>query len=62
MNTQITLIAAAVALSAFVIIPLVWWLVLRRAHDALERQLSAAWALRAADTPLKRAKRPTRTN
>jgi UPF0755 protein len=30
-------------------------LVLRRAHDALERQLGAAWALRAADTPLKNA-------
>jgi UPF0755 protein len=30
-------------------------LVLRRAHDALERQLQAAWALRAADTPLKNA-------
>jgi UPF0755 protein len=28
-------------------------LVLRRAHDALERQLAAAWALRAPDTPLK---------
>ena len=28
-------------------------LVLKRAHDALERQLQAAWALRAADTPLK---------
>ena len=30
-------------------------LVLKRAHDALERQLQAAWALRAADTPLKSA-------
>jgi len=30
-------------------------LVLRRAHDALERQLAAAWALRAADTPLRSA-------
>jgi UPF0755 protein len=30
-------------------------LVLQRAHDALERQLQAAWALRAADTPLKSA-------
>jgi len=30
-------------------------LVLRRAHDALERQLQAAWALRAADTPLRSA-------
>ena len=30
-------------------------LVLRRAHDALERQLQAAWALRAPDTPLKSA-------
>ena len=30
-------------------------LVLRRAHDALERQLQAAWALRAADSPLKSA-------
>ena len=30
-------------------------LVLKRAHDALERQLLAAWALRAADTPLKSA-------
>jgi UPF0755 protein len=30
-------------------------LVLRRAHDALERQLQAAWALRAPDTPLKDA-------
>ena len=28
---------------------------LKRAHDALERQLQAAWALRAADTPLKSA-------
>ena len=28
-------------------------LVLKRAHDALERQLQAAWALRAPDTPLK---------
>jgi len=28
-------------------------LVLKRAHDALERQLQAAWALRAADSPLK---------
>jgi UPF0755 protein len=28
-------------------------LVLKRAHDALERQLQAAWAMRAADTPLK---------
>jgi len=28
-------------------------LVLKRAHAALERQLAAAWALRAADTPLK---------
>jgi len=28
-------------------------LVLRRAHDALERQLQAAWALRAPDSPLK---------
>jgi UPF0755 protein len=30
-------------------------LVLKRAHDALERQLQAAWALRAPDTPLKSA-------
>jgi len=30
-------------------------LVLKRAHDALERQLQAAWALRAADSPLKSA-------
>ena len=30
-------------------------LVLKRAHDALERQLQAAWALRAADTPLRSA-------
>jgi UPF0755 protein len=30
-------------------------LVLKRAHDALDRQLQAAWALRAADTPLKSA-------
>ncbi len=30
-------------------------LVLKRAHEALERQLQAAWALRAADTPLKSA-------
>jgi len=30
-------------------------LVLRRAHDAMERQLKAAWELRAADTPLKDA-------
>ena len=30
-------------------------LVLKRAHDALERQLQAAWSLRAADTPLKSA-------
>ncbi len=30
-------------------------LVLKRAHDALDRQLLAAWALRAADTPLKSA-------
>ncbi len=30
-------------------------LVLRRAHDALERQLQAAWALRAPDTPLQSA-------
>ena len=30
-------------------------LVLKRAHDALERQLQAAWAQRAADTPLKSA-------
>jgi UPF0755 protein len=30
-------------------------LVLKRAHDALERQLQAAWALRAPDTPLKDA-------
>jgi UPF0755 protein len=30
-------------------------LVLRRAHEALERQLQAAWALRAPDTPLKSA-------
>jgi len=30
-------------------------LVLKRAHDALERQLQAAWALRAPDTPLKNA-------
>jgi UPF0755 protein len=30
-------------------------LVLERAHAALERQLQAAWALRAADTPLKSA-------
>ncbi len=30
-------------------------LVLKRAHDALERQLQAAWALRAADSPLKDA-------
>ena len=28
---------------------------LKRAHDALERQLQAAWALRAPDTPLKSA-------
>jgi UPF0755 protein len=28
-------------------------LVLKRAHDALERQLQAAWVLRAPDTPLK---------
>ena len=28
-------------------------LVLKRAHEALERQLKAAWAMRAADTPLK---------
>jgi UPF0755 protein len=28
-------------------------LVLKRAHEALDRQLQAAWALRAADTPLK---------
>jgi len=30
-------------------------LVLKRAHDAMERQLKAAWELRAADTPLKDA-------
>jgi UPF0755 protein len=30
-------------------------LVLKRAHEALERQLAAAWALRAADSPLKDA-------
>ena len=30
-------------------------LVLKRAHDALERQLQAAWALRAPDTPLRSA-------
>lgn len=30
-------------------------LVLRRAHEALERQLQAAWELRAPDTPLKSA-------
>ncbi len=30
-------------------------LVLKRAHDALERQLKAAWELRAPDTPLKDA-------
>ncbi|MEO5689768.1 MAG: endolytic transglycosylase MltG [Burkholderiaceae bacterium] len=30
-------------------------LVLKRAHDALDRQLLAAWALRAADTPLRSA-------
>ena len=30
-------------------------LVLKRAHEALERQLQAAWALRAADSPLKSA-------
>jgi UPF0755 protein len=30
-------------------------LVLKRAHEALARQLQAAWALRAADTPLKSA-------
>ena len=30
-------------------------LVLKRAHEALERQLQAAWALRAPDTPLKDA-------
>jgi len=30
-------------------------LVLKRAHEALERQLQAAWALRAPDTPLKSA-------